>query len=69
MGKIIQIIVKTYYFVGLTGSVCERKRYQTNINNENKFTSNIDKKQRCGNDAPKSDANLMENCANMESKR
>ena len=55
-------------FEGLAGCVRERKIYQKHTNNGiNSFPKSVE--NRCENDSRKSDAEIMGNGANMESKR
>ena len=56
------------FFEGLAGCVRERKMYQTHIKNEIKFFSKSIE-NRYGTDARESDAKIIENGVNTESKR
>ena len=68
MVKSFKFIVKTNVFDKYAGCVRERKRYQTTpIMRSNSFPKSIT--NRCENDARKSDSTIMEEGANMESKR
>ena len=68
MVKSFKFIVKTMVLEGLAGCVHERKCIKKYIKNEIKsFPKSVE--NRCENDARKSDAKIMENGANMESKR
>ena len=68
MVKSLKRVVKTLVVEGLAGYVRERKRYQTNIQNESKIHLESIQNQ-CENDAQKSDAKMVENCAKMDAER
>ena len=68
MVKPFKFIVTTILFESLAGCVRERKTYQKHIKHEiRSFPKSVEKRRE--NDARKSYAKIMENGANMDSKR
>ena len=60
------VTISSLFSEGLTGCVRERKMYQKQTQILKSFPTS---ENRCENDARKSDAEIMDNDANMESKR